>query len=353
MPALAAVKAIRASRTSRTSRANALRRTFNRRVVAFTYDGLCTFEFGVVVEMFGLPRPELSVPWYDFRVCALDRGPLRATGGITIQPRAGLRAFNDAGTIVIPGWRNPDERPPAPLLNALRAAHARGTRLVTICSGVFVLAAAGLLNGKRATTHWRYAETLQSRYPEVQVEADVLYVDEGQILTSAGSAAGIDLCLHIVRSDFGADIANQVARRLVMPPQREGGQSQYIPAPIRRDATNGLASVLDWAQRKLHEPLTIDRLARRANMSGRTFARRFREETGTTPHHWLTHQRLLAAQHRLETTDDSIDTIADAVGLRTAATLRLHFRDRLGTTPTAYRRRFSTKGTNSHQRRRW
>jgi AraC family transcriptional activator FtrA len=320
-----------------------------RRVIALAYDRLCTFEFGIVVEMFGLPRPELPVAWYDFRVCSIDRGPLRATGGVLVQPRTGLRALNDeaVGTIVIPGWRDPDERPPEPLLNALRAAHARGARLVTICSGVFVLAAAGLLDGKRATTHWRYAEQLQSKFPTVRVEPDVLFVDEGNILTSAGSAAGIDLCLHIIRRDFGADIANRVARRLVMPPQREGGQSQYIPAPIRRDDGHGLAPVLDWAQRRLQEPLTVDRLADRARMSGRTFARRFREETGTTPHQWITHQRLLAAQHRLETTDESIDAIADAVGLRTAATLRMHFRDMLGTTPTAYRRRFSTVKTST------
>jgi AraC family transcriptional activator FtrA len=315
----------------------------NRRVAALAYDGLCTFEFGIVIEMFALPRPELRVPWYTFQVCALDRGPLRATGGVTVQPRAGLRALADAGTIVIPGWRDPDERPPERLLQALRLSHARGARLVTICSGVFVLAAAGLLDGRRATTHWRYAERLQSRYPAVRVEPDVLFVDEGQILTSAGSAAGIDLCLHIIRCDFGADIANQVARRLVVPPQRDGGQSQYIPAPVRRDATAGLARVLDWAQRRLHEPLSVERLAARAAMSGRTFARRFREETGTTPHQWLTHQRLLAAQRRLETTDDSIDIVADAVGLRTAATLRMHFRDSFGTTPTAYRSRFSTR----------
>jgi AraC family transcriptional regulator, transcriptional activator FtrA len=313
------------------------------RVAVLAYDGLCTFEFAIVVEMFGLPRPELPVTWYDFRVCSLDRGPLRATGGITIQPRAGLSALKQADTIVIPGWRDLDERPSDALLKSVRAAHARGARLVTICSGVFVLAAAGLLDGKRVTTHWRYASRLQAAYPALHVEADVLFVDEGQILTSAGSAAGIDLCLHIIRRDHGAEIANQVARRLVMPPQREGGQSQYIPAPVRPEATDGLARVLDWAQRKLHEPLTVDRLAARAAMSGRTFARRFHEETGTTPHQWLTHQRLLAAQRRLETTDESIDEVAEAVGLRTAATLRLHFRDMLRTTPTAYRRRFSTK----------
>lgn len=312
-------------------------------VVSLAYDGLCTFEFGVVVEIFGLPRPELPADWYRFRVCSLDRGPLRATGGITMSANAGLGGLRQAHTIVIPGWRDVDERPPEVLLEAVRAAHARGTRLVTICSGVFVLAAAGLLDGKRATTHWRYVERLVSRFPNVRVEPDVLYVDEGNILTSAGSAAGIDLCLHIVRRDFGAEIANQVARRLVVAPQREGGQAQFVPAPIRREPGSGLAPVLDWAQRALDKTLTVEMLADRAAMSPRTFARRFREETGTTPHQWLTYQRLLAAQRRLETTSESIDEVAEGVGLGSGATLRLHFRRTLGTTPSGYRHRFSTR----------
>jgi AraC family transcriptional regulator, transcriptional activator FtrA len=312
----------------------------NRRVVALAYDRLCTFEFGIVVEMFGLPRPELDVDWYRFDVCSIERGPLRATGGVTVQPTAGLRAVQRAGTIVIPGWRDADERPPEALLRVVRAAHDRGARLVSICSGVFVLAAAGILDGKRATTHWRYVDRLRARYPRVHVEPDVLYVDEGAILTSAGSAAGIDLCLHVVRRDYGAEIATLVARRLIVPPQRDGGQSQYIPAPLRAEASHGLSRLLEWAERRLSEPLSVDTLAGRAAMSPRTFARRFREETGTTPHRWLTHQRLLAAQRRLETTDDSVDAIAEAVGLQTAATLRLHFRRALRITPTAYRRRF-------------
>jgi transcriptional regulator GlxA family with amidase domain len=206
---------------------------------------------------------------------------------------------------------------------------------------VFVLAAAGLLDGKRAATHWRYVERLRALHPRVRVEPDVLYVDEGSILTSAGSAAGIDLCLHVVRRDYGAEIANQVARRLVVSPQREGGQSQYVPAPVRPAMTGGLARVLEWGQRRLGEDLSVARWARQAAMSPRTFARRFRDETGTTPHRWLNHQRVLAAQQRLETTAQSIDEVAESVGLRTAATLRLHFRRALRTTPTAYRRRFS------------
>jgi AraC family transcriptional regulator, transcriptional activator FtrA len=313
------------------------------RVAAVAYDRLCTFEFGIVVEVFGLPRPELDVEWYRFDVCSIDPGPLRATGGVTVQPAAGLRTLRRADTIIIPGWRDPDEQPPAALLEAVRAAHARGVRLVTICSGVFVLAAAGLLDGRRATTHWRYVDRLRARYPRIQVEPDVLFVDDGPILTSAGSAAGIDLCLHLVRQDYGAEIANRVARRMIVPPLRDGGQSQYVPAPARATPGHSLSPVLEWARRRLSDPLPVDALASRAGMSPRTFARRFREETGTTPHQWLTHQRLLAAQRRLETTSDSVDEIAMAVGFQTAATLQLHFRRALRTTPTAYRRRFSVR----------
>ena len=207
-----------------------------------------------------------------------------------------------------------------------------------------MLAAAGLADGRRVTTHWRYVERLASRYPRVRVEPDVLFVDEGRILTSAGSAAGIDVCLHVVRQDYGAVLANQVARRLVMSPQREGGQAQFVPAQARREPGHGLAPLMDWMQRRLAEPLSVEQLATRAAMSPRTFARRFREATGTTPHHWMTHQRVLAAQQRLETTADSIDEVAEAVGFGSAATLRHHFTRQVQTTPTAYRRRFSRIG---------
>jgi AraC family transcriptional regulator, transcriptional activator FtrA len=321
-----------------------------RRVVAVAYDGLCTFEFGVVVEVFALPRPEIKVPWYTFRVCSADRGPLRATGGVTLRAEAGLGALRRAGTVVIPGWRDVDERPPEGLLREIRAAHARGARLASICSGVFVLAAAGILDGRRATTHWKYVERLQARYPQVRVEPDVLYVDEDRIVTSAGSAAGIDLCLHIVRRDYGAEIANQVARRLVVAPHREGGQSQYVPLAVGTGTGGGLARVLEWAQARLSEELSVARMGQRAVLTPRTFARRFREETGTTPHRWLIHQRLLAAQRRLETSRDSVDRIAEAVGFKTAATLQRHFRRTLRTTPTAYRRRFSKMSVKSAAR---
>jgi AraC family transcriptional activator FtrA len=311
------------------------------RVAAVVYDNLCVFELGIVVELFGLPRPELPVEWYRFSVCSLDPGPLAATAGVRLEARQGLGGLRGADTIAIPGWRDPDEVPPAPLLRALQRAHARGARILALCSGAFVLAAAGLLDGRRATTHWRYADAFRVRYPRVRFEPDVLYVDEGRVLTSAGSAAGIDLCLHVVRRDYGADIANQVARRLVVPPHRDGGQSQYVPEPVSVRAPGGLARVQDWALARLDRPLALDDLAREGNMSVRTLARRFERETGSTPHRWLTHQRLLAAQRRLETTDDPIDRVARAVGFDSGMTLRHHFRRTFGTTPTAYRRRFS------------
>jgi AraC family transcriptional activator FtrA len=324
----------------------------NRRVVLLAYDHLSLFEFGVAAEVFGLPRPELDVDWYQLRVAAMDKGPLRATGGVTIRSDAGIDVVRRAGTIIVPGWRDLDERPPEPVLKALRAAHARGARLVSICRGAFVLAAAGLLDGRRATTHWRHAEELRQRYPRVRVEPDVLFVDEGTILTSAGSAAGIDLCLHIVREDYGADVANRVARRLVVAPLRDGGQAQFIPAPVPDSAASGLALVLQRVTAHLHERLDVASLARLAMMSPRTFARRFRDETGTTPHQWLTHQRVLAARRMLETSEASVDRVARDVGLETGATLRLHFRRVLRTTPTAYRRHFARAGDSSGPSRR-
>ena len=317
-------------------------------VAAIAYDGLGIFEFGIVAEVFALPRPELEVDWYKFKVCSVDHQPVRANGGITISAGRGLRALETAGTILIPGWRTAAGEPPPPaLIRALRRAHTQGARLVSICSGVFALAATGLLDGKRATTHWRYLDQLTSLYPKIHVEPDVLYVDEGNILTSAGSAAGIDLCLHIVRRDYGAEIANHVARRMVVPPHRDGGQAQYVPSPIRSSTDGGLAPILEWAQSTLNEALLVEDLARKAAMSPRTFARRFREETGTTPHRWLIHQRILAAQRLLETTAKSIDQIAESVGLQTAASLRKQFRQELRTTPSLHRQKFSTLASDT------
>ena len=312
-----------------------------REVAVLVYDGLGAFEFAIAAEIFGLPRPELGRDWYRFAVCSLERGRLRATAGLSIKATHGLSRLLHAGTIIIPGWKGSNVAVPPRIVSTLRKAHDRGARLVSICSGVFVLAATGLLNGRRATTHWRDAEALQSKYPDIQVEPDVLYVDEGGILTSAGSAAGIDLCLHIVRQDFGGEIANQVARRLVVPPHREGGQAQFIREPIRKTTSGGLAPVLRWLESNLGQELSVAELSKRAAMSPRNFARQFLRQTGTTPHQWLIHLRLLAAQRRLETTNESIDEVAEAVGWQTAATLRQHFTRHLRTSPTAYRRRFS------------
>ena len=310
--------------------------------MVLAYNRLSLFEFGIAVEIFGLPRPELPVDWYKFSVCSLENGPVRATGGVLIAAKPRLSELRTARTIVIPGWRDPEELPPASLLREIRWAHTRGARLISICTGAFVLAAAGVLDGKRATTHWRWVDGMRVRYPKIHVESNVLYVDEGRVLTSAGSAAGIDLCLHVVRCDYGAEIANQVARRMVTPPHRDGGQSQYVQQPISKGTPGGLATVLDWAVARISQPLAVNRLARKANMSPRTFARKFVQETGTTPHRWLTHQRLLAAQRCLETTGESVDAVAERVGFQTAMTLRHHFRRAYRTNPTGYRRRFST-----------
>jgi AraC family transcriptional activator FtrA len=249
----------------------------NRLVVALAYDGLCTFEFGIAIEVFGLPRPEMGPDWYRFAVCAVDRGPMRAVGGFQVVADGGLELLEDAGTIIIPGWRGAQAAPiPPALIESLRRAHGRGVRLMSICSGVFVLAAAGLLTGRRATTHWHHVERLSAAYPEIRVEPDVLYVDEGSVLTSAGSAAGIDLCLHVVRRDFGAEVANRLARRLVVPPHREGGQAQFIerPMPPAREGIR-LGPLFDRMRARLAEEQTVADLAAETGMSVRTFLRRF------------------------------------------------------------------------------
>ncbi len=318
----------------------------NRLVVALAYDGLCTFEFGVAVEVFGLPRPEMGADWYRFAVAAVDDGPLRATGGVRILADGGLELLDQAGTIIVPGWRGVAVPVPDELIRALRRARERGARLMSICSGVFVLAAAGVLDGGRATTHWRYAAQLAERFPAIQVDAHVLYVDSGQVLTSAGSAAGIDLCLHLVRRDFGAAAANQVARRLVVPPHRDGGQAQFIERPVPRPHEGArLGPLLDRLRGRLDRENSLAALAREAGMSLRTFLRRFHEATGTTPGEWLLAERLRHARELLEAGDHSIDAVAQACGFGSAATLRHHFRHRLGTTPSAYRARFAAGNT--------
>lgn len=309
-------------------------------VAILAYDGLCTFEFGIAVEIFGLPRPEFDFPWYRHRIVGLDEGPMRAMGGIQVLADAGLEALAEARTIIIPGWRDRAELPPPALLDALREAHGRGARLLSICSGVFVLAASGLLDGLRATTHWRYAEELAQRYPAIEVDPQVLYVDAGQLLSSAGSAAGIDVCLHLVARDFGSQIANRVAQRLVMAPQRAGGQAQFIPAPVAQAARHDLSGLLDWARLHLMQPLSVAQLASRMAMSERTFLRRFREATGLTPKAWLQHERMARARSLLENSETSVERIAEQCGFRTVESFRLAFRGNVGLSPRAYRERF-------------
>lgn len=316
------------------------------RVVALAYDGLCTFEFGCTVELFALPRPELNVPWYEFAVCAAERGPLQAAGGLEVRVPHSLKLLDRADTIVIPGWRAIEEPPPPALLAKLRAAHVRGARLCSICSGVFVLAAAGVLEGRRATTHWRYVERLGARYPGIQVEANALYVDEGSILTSAGSAAGLDMLLHLVRRDYGAKIANQVAQRLVIAPHREGGQAQFVPRPVAADERGRLSRLMEFVRAYPARPHSLRSLAARAAMSTRTLQREFAAATGQAPYEWLVSERIERAKELLETTRLGAAEVATRVGMGSAESLRHHFRQRVGITPAQYRRRFSRRAAS-------
>jgi AraC family transcriptional activator FtrA len=317
-------------------------------VVALVYDGLATFEFGIAVEVFGLPRPEMGPSWYRFAIAAAHPGLLRARGGFTLAVDGGLELLADAATIIVPGWGDEGQAPmPQPLLDALRAAEARGARLAAICGGAFVLAAAGLLSGKTATTHWRFAETFAAAHPDVRLLPDVIYVDEGQILTSAGSAAGIDLCLHLVRRDFGAAAANRVARRLVVAPHRDGGQAQFTerPVPTLREGAR-LGPLLDRMRADLSAPHPIAKLAASAGMSVRTFLRRFTAMTGQSPAAWLLAERLAHARELLEGGATSLEDVAATCGFGSTATMRHHFRSKLGVSPAAYRVRFSSSPPN-------
>ena len=318
-------------------------------VAVLAYEGMSVFETGIVTEVFGLPRPEFDVPWYELTVCAETPGAVRLVGGATLHTGHGLDAFAAAGTLIVPGVADVHADPSPALTGALRAAHRRGARIVSICSGAFALAGAGLLDGRRATTHWRYADLLARRHPAVRVDPDVLYVDDGDILTGAGSAAGLDLCVHLVRRDHGPTIANAVARRLVVPPHREGGQAQFIEAPVPSDPEDDrLAASMSWALANLNTPITVDRLARRAHMSARTYLRHFARATGTSPIRWLIDRRVQASLPLLETTTAPIEEVATTVGFETAVTFRHHFTAAMRTSPSAYRRAFTGASGGAH-----
>ena len=310
------------------------------RVAALVFDGLAPFELGVVVEVFGLNRPELDVEdWYELVVCAPQRGRLEAVGGIGLVAEHGLEALDNADTIIVPAWPHIGQPVPTETLDALRRAHARGARLVSICSGAFVLAATGLLDGEEVATHWRYAEALRRLHTRVVVNERVLYVGNDRLWTSAGSAAGIDLCLHVVRSDHGSAIANQVARRLVVAAHRDGGQAQFIEQPVAAVGDDRLDQAMQWAMGHLGDGITVTQMAAHAFMSPRNFSRRFREATGTSPREWLLDRRIQATLPLLEDDALPVESVGQAVGFGPPA-FRRQFRRALGISPAEYRRAF-------------
>jgi len=309
-------------------------------VVALAYDGLCTFEFGIVTEVFSLNRPEMGRSWYRFASTAIEKGPLLAQGGLKVSVDAPPEVLDEADLIVIPGWKGVGIAVPDVLCARLRAAHARGARIASICSGTFVLAASGLLGGKVATTHWRYAEALRNAYPDIEVDDRCLYRQEGRIFTSAGSAAGIDLMIEIVRQDFGAAAANSVARRLVMPAHRGGGQAQFLERPVAQRPGTGVAPVMEAVAADLRRDWTIASMARAAGMSLRSFQRHFKATTGVGPKEWVTQSRIEAAKTLLTDGHQAIEWVADVVGFANAFSFRRQFRAHVGVTPTEYRSRF-------------
>jgi transcriptional regulator GlxA family with amidase domain len=303
-------------------------------------DGMLHFELSLAYEVFAAAPAGVTVPWYDLTVC----GPAAVrVGRFRLEPDAGLDRLRHADTVIVPGWADIDEDPPAPLVDAVREAHEAGARVASLCTGAFVLAAAGLLDGRRATTHWAHTEALADRPPRGAVGPAGVDGANRRVLTSAGKAAALDLCLHLVRLDLGSSVANAVARRLVVPPHRAGGQAQFVTAPVPDQDDHPLAALLPWAIERLDQPLTVEDLARRAGMSSRHLGRHFKSVTGTTPLQWLLTQRIRHAQELLEKTDDSVDSIATATGMGTSTTLRRHFNRTIGVPPDAYRRTFRSR----------
>jgi transcriptional regulator GlxA family with amidase domain len=354
VPAVTALPA--ATATPATTPAGSAARPRPHTVAVAVTDGAPAFELAVPCEVFGLDRRDIADPWYDLRLCAAEPGPLRTAAGLLLDTPYGLEQLETADTLVVGACARPRQLDPPPaLVAAVRRAHDRGVRIVALCSGAYVLAAAGILTGRRATTHWMNTDDFARRYPQVEVDPSALYIDEGNVLTSAGTGAVVDMCLHLVRRDHGAAVANEVARRMVVPPHREGGQSQYAagraaariggPSSGAGDVsgTGGLAAVQHWARERLHEPLTIALLARQAHLSERTFARRFRDTLGITPLQWLLQERVRLAQELLETTDEPVETVAHRTGFGTAANLRHHFRRITSVAPHTYRHVFRVR----------
>ncbi|MET0976505.1 MAG: helix-turn-helix domain-containing protein [Leifsonia sp.] len=315
-----------------------------KKIVCLTTPGMAPFEFGVITEVFGIDRSEHGGPVFDFHIVAAEPGPIPTKLGFDIVVKEDLTAAADADLIAVPafevnGTKHVDPR----LIEVVRAAADRGAWVLSVCSGAFLLAEAGILDGRRSTTHWMYTDELAERYPRTDVDPDVLFVEDGNVVTGAGTAAGIDAALHIVRKELGASAANIIARRMVVPPQRDGGQSQFIQTPVVECKSDSFALVTEWMLQNLDQDLSVDMLARKALMSSRTFARRFRAELGTTPTAWLNRQRLLRAQQLLEESDLSLEEIAGDCGFGGAAVMRHHFLKVLQTTPTAYRRTFGAR----------
>lgn len=312
-----------------------------KKVVLLALPGVAPFEFGVICEVFGIDRSDTGGPAFDFEIATADPGRIRTSAGFDLVIDQGLSVAADADLIAVPAHST--ERVDERILDVIRQAEARGAWILSVCSGAFVLAQAGILNGRRATTHWMHASRLAAEYPAVDVDPDVLFVEDDHVITSAGTAAGIDAALHLVRIEHGAAAANVIARRMVIAPQRDGGQAQYIPTLVQQECSDSLATVCEWMLDNMAEDLSIERLARKALMSSRTFARRFRDDLGTTPAAWLNRQRILRAQQLLETTDLGLETVAQQTGFGTAAVMRHHFLKVLQTTPTSYRRAFGAR----------
>ncbi|TIT21088.1 MAG: helix-turn-helix domain-containing protein [Mesorhizobium sp.] len=311
-------------------------------VAAIAFDGISPFHLSVPCLVFGADRTTLGLPRFDFRVCAIENGPIRTDAGLTISVPRGLSALDDADIVIVPSWKDLGSSPPAALIDALLGAHERGALIVGLCLGTFAVAATGLLSARRAATHWAYADQLQELYPDILVEPEVLYIDNGDVVTSAGVAAGLDCCLHVVRARYGAEAALRLARQIVLSPHRQGGQAQFIERPIARTGNaDRFTQALETVRKTLGEPHSLDSVAGHAGLTRRTFTRRFQKTIGTSFGDWLTDQRVQLAQRLLEATEKSMDTVAFEAGFGSATSLRQHFAARLRTSPAQYRREFS------------